>query len=414
MTKEKGLKRGERVAKQAAFLVVNLAVAKVIIGVLSGSIVLISDAVHSVSDLVAVFTSWFGLKISQRKPDERFPYGYYKMENLATVVVSILILFAFWEIFTEGVAILSTFSSIKIPLFALGISLVDILVLFFFGKNEVKVGKGINSRSLVAMGEENRAHLFSSLAVFVGILSAQFKVPYLEGVMTIAISLLILKIGLLAGKDSIFALMDISPSKEIEGKVAKAIQSVPGIEEFFDLRLRKAGPFIFGETKVGIRKFVDVKRAHEIVDKVEEAVKKKISQIDSFTVHIEPFKTDWQHLVIPVVDKRGLDSRVSERFGRSNYFLFFNLKGKEVKGFYFLENLYKERPVRAGLAAAKLIAEQKSDILVTFELGEISFHALRDHLVDIYQARGKTAKEVINYFIDGNLSQLKKPTKEKN
>jgi len=111
MTKEKGLKRGERVAKQAAFLVVNLAVAKVIIGVLSGSIVLISDAVHSVSDLVAVFTSWFGLKISQRKPDERFPYGYYKMENLATVVVSILILFAFWEIFTEGVAILSTFSS---------------------------------------------------------------------------------------------------------------------------------------------------------------------------------------------------------------------------------------------------------------------------------------------------------------
>lgn len=413
MTKEQKLEKGEIVAKQAGLLVFVLAVAKAVIGFLSGSLVLISDAVHSASDLVSVFASWFGLKISQRKPDERFPYGYYKAENLATAVVSILILFAFWEIFAEGLGRLQTFSLIKLPLLALGISLLDALTLFIFGKYEIKIGKEINSRSLIAVGEENRTHLISSSAVFVGILAAYYQIPYVEGVVTIAISLLILKIGLSAGKDSVFALMDVSPSKEIEEKVVEAIESVPGIEEFFDLRLRKAGPFIFGETKVGIRKFVDVKRAHEIADNVEVKIKEKVPQIDSFTVHIEPFKSDFRHLVIPVKEKKGLSSPLIDHFGRAPYFLFVNLRQRKIKGYYFLQNPYKERPVRAGLATSKLIVNQRSDILITKEIGEISFHTLRDNLVDVYQAKGKTAQEVIDYFIKGELSQLQKATRKK-
>lgn len=411
--KEGKLKKGQKLTRTAALLVAFLAIIKAVVGFFSQSIVLLSDALHSGADLLPIFASWFGLKFAQRKPTTRFPYGYYKGENLATLAVSAFILYAAWEIFREGYQRLFLISSVKIVSLALIVALVDALVLYFFGNYEIKIGRAIDSQSLKTLGEENKAHVFSSLAVFVGILSAHFKIPYLEGLITIAISLLILKIGLSAAKDAVLALMDVSPSREIEEKVAKAIQLVPGVEEFFDLRLRKAGPFIFGETKVGIRKFVDVKRAHEIADKVEKAVKKKVSQIDSFAVHIEPFKSDWQHLAIPVAEKRGLDSQVSDRFGRSPYFLFLNLKAGKIKGFYLLENSYRERPVRAGLAAAKLIAEQKSDVLVTSELGEISFHALRDHLVDLYQAKGKTAKEVVDYFIAGELNQLEKPTKEK-
>lgn len=413
MTKEEKLKRGERVTKQAALLTIILAAAKAIIGVLSGSIVLISDAVHSISDLISVFASWFGLKIAQRKPDERFPYGYYKAENLATAAISVFILFAFWEIFTEGLSRLQTLSSIRVPFLALGISLVDALALFLFGRYEIKIGKKINSRSLITIGEENKTHLFSSLAVFFGILSAYYRVSYVEGVVTIAIAFLILKIGLIAAKDSVLALMDVSPSKEIEEEVVRAIESVPGIEEFFELRLRKAGPFIFGETKVGVRKFIDVQRAHEIADNVEKEIKKKVSQIDSFTVHVEPFKSDFHHLVIPVGEKKELDSPVFAQFGRAPYFLFVNLKGKRVKGYYFLENPYKNKPVRAGLATSKLIAKQKSDLLITREIGEISFYALRDNLIDVYQTQAKTAKGVIDQFVKGELSQLKRATRKK-
>ncbi|GAF98822.1 unnamed protein product, partial [marine sediment metagenome] len=129
---------------------------------------------------------------------------------------------------------------------------------------------------------------------------------------------------------------------------------------FFDLRLRKSGPFILGETKVGIRKFIDVKKAHEIADKVEEKVKKRVFPIESFMVHVEPFKSNWHHLVFPVSEKQGLNSKISDKFARASYFLFVNLKKDKFKGFYFLKNSHQEKRIKAGLAVAKLVGKQKS------------------------------------------------------
>ncbi len=413
MTQKEDLKKGEKLATVAIFLEGFLATAKAVIGFLSGSIVLISDAIHSGSDILSIFTSWFGLKVAQKKADERFPYGYYKAENLGAAIVSILILLAAWEMFVNGYARLFFSSPIEIPFLALAVSLLDALVLFFFGNYEIKVGEEINAQSLVAMGKENRTHLFSSTAVFVGILAAYYQTPYLEGVITIVISFLIFKIGLTSAKDSFFALMDVSPSKAVEKKVVKAIKSVPGIEEFFDLRLRRAGPFIFGETKVGVRKFIDVRRAHEIAEKVERAIKKEVPQVDSFSIHIEPFKSDYRHLAIPIKTKNGLSSPVADQFGRAPAFLLVNLEGEKIKGYYLLDNPFKDQKMRAGLAAAKLLAKQKSEILIAKEIGEISFHALRENLFDIYQAQGEKAKTIIDSFIKGGLEILSKPTKEK-
>ena len=413
MTRKERLKKGQKVAQTAVWLEGSLVVAKVGIGLFSGSLVLVSDAIHSGSDLLSIITSWFGLKIAQRKADQRFPYGYYKAENLGTLIISLLIVLAFWEMLTQGYARLFSFSLIKMPLLALGISLLDALALFFFGDYEIKIGKQVGAQSLVAMGKENRTHIFSSIAVFIGTLAAYYRVPYLEGIITIGISLLILKVGLSAARDSVFALMDVSPSDEVEQSVIKAIKSVPGIEEYFNLRLRKSGPFIFGETKVGIRKFVDVKRAHEIADRIEREVKKKVSQVDSLAVHVEPFKSKYHHLVIPVKAKKRLVSPIADQFGRAPYFLFVNLKGKKVKGHYFLENLHQKQKVRAGLAVAKLVTKQKSQVLITKEIGEISYHILKDYLFDLYQTQAQTTKKAIEQFNQGKLTLLKKPTKKR-
>lgn len=413
MNKKEKLEKGARVAAIAIWLEGVLVLGKVIIGLLSGSLVLISDAIHSASDILSIFASWVGLKIAQRKANQRFPYGYYKAENLGTLVISFLIVYGFWEMFTQGCERLFSFSSIKIPLLALAISFLDALVLFFFGNYEIKVGKEVGAQSLIAMGKENRTHLFSSMAVFAGIMAAYYQFPYLEGIITIIISLLILRVSLSTAKDSVFALMDVSPSSDIEEKVIRAIEKTSGVEDFSGLRLRKSGPFIFGETRVGIRRFVDVARAHEIADMVEEEIKNKVPQVDSFTIHVEPFKSDFRHLVIPVKSKKGLNSLLSDYFGRAPYFLFVNLKNQKIKGFYFLKNPYQSRRVRAGLAVSKLIAKQKSEILITKEIGEISLHALRDNLIDVYQARAKLAREIVNQFVEGKLNQLKKATKKK-
>ncbi len=398
------LKQGEQVAQKAIWLECSLVAAKIAGGLLSRSTALISDAVHSASDILSIVTSWIGMKIAQKEPDEKFPYGYYKAENLGTLVISLIILYAGWEMVTQGYASLFETSQIKVPLFALGVSLFDAIILFFFGTYEVKIGQKTGVQSLIAMGKENRSHIFSSLAVFLGTLSAYYQIPYIEGVVTIMISFLIFKIGFESLKDSALVLMDVSPDQEVEQDIKEAINQVKGIEEFYDLRLRKSGPSVFGEVKVGIRRDLDVKQAHDLANRVEAAIKNQVQKVDSFLVHVEPFKTDYRHLVIPIKEQEKLESRVSNQFARSPYFLFVNLKGEEIKGFYMLENPYQDQEKRAGLSVAKLAAERKSDTVITPEIGEIAYHALKEYLFDVYQAQGKTAQEVIDNF---NQNQLK-------
>ena len=129
--KEKLIK-GPNLAQKAIFLESGLAAAKAVIGLLSGSLVLISDAIHSASDLVSIVTSWLGLKIAQKKANERFPYGFYKAENLGALIISFLILYAAWEMFTQAWVKMGSFSLVKAPLLALGISLLCFSFIFLW------------------------------------------------------------------------------------------------------------------------------------------------------------------------------------------------------------------------------------------------------------------------------------------
>jgi len=234
------------------------------------------------------------------------------------------------------------------------------------------------------MGSENRTHLFSSSAVFIGTLAAYYHIP---------------------------SLMDVSPGKEIENKVDNIIKTTPGVEDFFELRLRKTGPFVYGQVKIAVRKSINVNQSHQIADEIEKSIKKKIPVISSFDTHVEPFQTDFRHLVIPVNQKTDLSSKLAPRFARAPYFLFANLQAKKIKGFYFLTNPCKKQTTKAGLSVAKLIIKQKSGVLITPRVGEIAFHTLHNYLVDIYQSQDQTARQAINSFIKNRLSLLKTPKK---
>jgi len=411
--KQNKLKQGEKVAAVSILTSLLLSVSKAIIGFFAGSIVLITDALHSGADTMTGFASWFGLKISQKKPDERFPYGYYKAENLATLVVSGFILYVAFELLLEGYSKLFILSQLTRPFEALGIALVSSVVSYFLSRYLRKTGEKINSQSLIANSNERRVDIFSSLIVFIAILLTFLKVPYIEGIITMIISILALKIGLTTAKDSIFALMDVSPSKEIEKKVKGIINSNAGIEDFEELRLRKAGPFIFGEVKVKIRKFVDVKRAHEIADSIENKIKNEINDIDSFTIHVEPYEAEEQKIVIPIISNKGLDSNIMKNFGRANYFMFLtvNKKERKVAFRYVKENPHKEKLVKAGLAVVNFIVKEKVDALIAGEVGEISFHTLRDNLIDIYKAKGKTVGANIDNLLKNKLGRITEPKK---
>lgn len=399
MRKVERLKQGEAVAEVATLVALFFALAKGVIGYLSGSIALMADAFHTGADSLATFASWFGLKISQRKPDERFPYGYYKGETLATLFVCALILYAGFKLLLESYSKLFLLPELAIPQWALGISLISAITYFFIARYMESIGRRINSQSLITNAQESKVNILTSIVVFVGILCSYFKVSYVEGGVGILLSLLLFQIGLVNGKTALFSLMDVSPSQEIENKVKEVMASISGVEGFEGLKLRRSGPYIFGEAKVKIRRFVDVGRAHEISESIENKIKNKIDQIDSFTIHIEPYKARIQKLVIPIQNKDALNSKIMDHFGRANHFIFITLEEGEVQSHYTRDNPHKMRKVRAGLSAAHEVLREKVDVLITRQIGEISIHALRDHLVDVYLTRRRIVKNAINDFI---------------
>ena len=405
--------KGQKTTIIAGLTTLLFALAKGAIGFLSGSVVLLADAVHSGADSFSTFFAWFGLKIAQKKPNEKFPYGYYKAENITSLLISFLILFAGYEIITESISKIFTEYQLNVPFLAMGIAVLDALVMFSIGNYEVKMGKEINSQSLIADGRESKTHIFSSSVVLMGILSSFFKIPYLEGAAGILISFLIFKIGIESVRDAIFALMDVSPSRETEEEVKKALREISGIRAFDNLKLRKSGPFVFGEVEIKIGKDVNVNKASEISSIVQKEIKNKVKLVDHFLVTVSPYQTERQKVCIPVKENKGLDSEISEHFGRASEFFFAEIEGKEIKNHYFRSNPYREKEIRAGLEASSFVIKEKIDAIITKEMGPISFHTLRDNIVDVIEGKGGNVKKLIEDFSEGKLGFLEEPTRKK-
>ncbi len=413
MTKTTSLKKGERAALVSTAVSFILTLVKAAVGILSGSLVLVSDALESASDIISGIASFFGLKLSQRKPNEKFPYGYYKAENLSSLFISMIITYGAIRLLLEGYQRIFVIPNIQYPILTLGVAGISGLVAFINSKYLERVSKEINSQSLEATAKDRLKDMFVSFIVFVTVLLSYYKIPYVEGLITIVISIIVLRFGFFTLKDSVFALMDVSPSKKKEHVIEKLIKNTEGVDGFEGLKLRKSGPFVFGEVSIKIKKFANVDRAHEIADKIENKIKEKFEEVQAFTVHVEPYETKKHRVAIPIKKPKGLESEVVEHFGRADYFLFVETGKGGISKFYSKKNPNKSRAVRAGLSTVHFLVKEKADILITKEMGEISFHSARDNLIDIYQTKGRTAKNVIDNFLKDNLTKLTKPTRKK-
>lgn len=209
--------------------------------------------------------------------------------------------------------------------------------------------------------------------------------------------------------------MDVSPGKDIEAQVREILDSIAGVQAYDNLKCRKAGPFIFGEVEVKVQKEYDVKKGHEIAHNIENTVKDQVKRIDSLTVHVEPYETEERKIAMPILENKGLKSRITEHFGRANYFIFVNVNKEKgnVISFTVRENPFKNKELHAGFETAEyLVEEQNVTTLITKEIGGIAYHALNSHLIAIYQVEGNSVEKVVNKFLKNELKLLEAATKE--
>jgi cation diffusion facilitator family transporter len=390
------LKKGETAAKYSTLVNLFLAIIKGVVGVLSGSIALIADSVHSFTDIFASLAVYIGLRLSRRKPDEKFPYGYYKFETLASLVISVIIIITGFEIIIESLNDILAPKTIEIPLIALSVAVLSVAVSLLLARYKERVGNEIGSPALINDGKHSLVDVFSSIIVFVGILSAYIGYPVLQGVASFVVALLIMYIGLKFGKEAILVLLDACLDPEIVENIKYIATNFKGVEGVHDIKVRRSGPFVFAELHLVTKKRLPLQKADEISRSVEKLIKKEINDLDTITIKIEGEKKSILRIAAPIEDNKGLSSHISKHFAKSPYFLIADVASGEIKDFQIKKNISMVYERKRGLKTVEFLKNEDVDIvLFEKEVKEGPTYALSDELIKVLSPEGKTLEEIL-------------------
>jgi cation diffusion facilitator family transporter len=268
---------------------------KVIVGILSGSISIISEAIHSFMDFLAAIIAFFSVRISDTPADERHPYGHGKYENVSGVTEAILIFIASgWIIFE---AIRKMLHPHEIEKIGLGIIVMAIsaAVNFFVSRKLYKVAKETDSIALEADALHLKVDVYTSLGVAAGlflmmVLRLFSKSPlilYLDPMIAIAVALLILRESFILFKKAYAPLLDEALSeREVEHIKALIGKYCSETVNYHGLRTRKAGNYRYVDFHLNVQAVMSVKEAHDLCDAIEEEIKRTLDHTE-VTIHVE-------------------------------------------------------------------------------------------------------------------------------
>lgn len=404
------LKKGEKAARSTALIQAFLGMIKGGVALLSGSIALLADAVHSVSDVIGSLAVWLGLRLAQKKPTEMFRYGYYKAETLASLAVSVIILVSAIEIFVESLEKIFMPPTISLQNLAMVTAGVSAVFSYLLARYKERIGREINSQALVGEGKHSMIDVCLSLTVLGGILCSRFGLTWVEPLAAVLISLFIGKLGFGLAKDAVLVLMDVSVKPRIIDEMKGAAEKVPGVKAVHAVKMRRSGPFIFGEMHLEVEETIDVDKAQRISDEVQGKVRESRPEVDSLTIHVEPARKERFRVAIPIAEDRGLESTPHPHLGRAPFFLFVDITEGRIEGWFVKENPGSKLDRKRGMAAGNLLVEEGISVLVTKGVGAGPFHSLRDRFVKIYELlEGAKISDILEAILKDELKPIKTP-----
>ena len=410
MIAQDNLKLGIKASRNATLALAFLAFLKGAVSVYSGSTVLFADAIHTGLDIFASLAVWTGLKISLKSSGKRFPYGYYKAENIVALFVSLLILLSGVELLREGFTDLEILPGLEYQELAFATAVFSVLALYALFIYKRNVGTKINSQALIADAIHSYVDVFSSLIVVVSVLGSMLGISGLDSLGVIVISLLIFKMGIENARDAVLILMDAWLDEEASERIRKNICEIPGVIELKDLKLRKSGLVVFGEVTVEVEGETDLKRVELLSEEIKNAVKKEVENLEHIVVNAKPVHRKNLRLAIPVLDREGLQAKPSEHLGTAPYFLIAEIQEGKAGNWEIIENLSSNFEKKRGIKAVELIAREKADILVVRTVMKGPFHMLRDNYIKIMRIPegADTAGDILDRIQD--LEEITVPT----
>ncbi|KKG02757.1 cation diffusion facilitator family transporter [Methanosarcina mazei] len=263
------------------------AVLQIFIVYISGSVALLADTIHNFGDASTAIPLAIAFSLARKKPSKRFSYGYGRAEDLAGVIIVILILFS------AAVAGYESLTRFLNPQPVDHLQAVALAAIIGCIGNEIvaefrmKVGKEIGSAALIADGYHARVDGFTSLAVLLGAIGVWSGFPVLDPLIGMLITIAILKIVLDSSKLVFTRLLDgVEP--EVLDKVKDIAESVDGVCEVTDLRVRWIGHRLHAEINASVDPSLSVEEGHEIANAVREKLLENFSYLSGTTIHVDP------------------------------------------------------------------------------------------------------------------------------
>ena len=277
--------------KDAALLSVVAAIIltgfKLVVGLLTNSLGIISEALHSGLDLVAAVITYFSVRVSDRPADKKHNYGHGKIENFSALMETLLLLITCtWIIYEAINRLVSNEIDIKISIWSYIVVITSIIIDVNRSRMLYRVAKKHNSQALEADALHFSTDIWSSSVVLLGLICANFGFFAADAIAALVVALIVILVSYKLGKKAIDVLLDRAPQDTIY-LVEESLSTFPELKKFHRLKVRTAGADTFIKVNIHLDPTLNLKEVHDLCDKIENTIHALIPRSELY-LHAEP------------------------------------------------------------------------------------------------------------------------------
>ena len=280
-----------RVSNISIVVNVLLSAIKFVVGIIANSGAMISDAIHSVSDVFSTIIVMIGANAAAKDPDQEHPYGHDRMECIAAIVLAIVLFITGIGVGITGIKKIfgGNYGDLAVPgALALVAAVISIVVkegMFWYTRF---YGKKVDSTALLADAWHHRSDALSSVGSFIGILGARLGFPICDPLASVVICLFIVKAAYNICKEALDKMVDKSCDDETERKMSDLIKSQEGVISLELLMTRMFGSKLYVDVEIGADENTPLRDSHAIAENVHNAIEANFPKVKHCMVHVNP------------------------------------------------------------------------------------------------------------------------------
>ena len=276
MTNREAINEKKTVALVSVLAAVFLTASKAIVGLLTGSLGILAEALHSGLDLVAAVITYFSVRVSDKPPDREHHFGHGKIENLSALIETLLLLVTCaWIIYEAYSRLASGRVLIEVTRWSYAVVILSIIVDFTRSRAVMKVARKYNSQALEADALHFSTDIWSSGVVFIGLLCANVGWYMADSIAALTVAAIVIHVCLRLGRRAIDVLLDRAPDG-VADIVLEVAAEVPEIVSVESVRVRSAGADTFVNLSINFEASLSIGQAHEIANRFEQSLCAKI------------------------------------------------------------------------------------------------------------------------------------------